>query len=186
MGEHAGRTLGLALMVATTALAGCGSKVPPGVTGTIHGETFSMAEAMATYSPKDYSGVSIGSRTGLCPCSEGDSPFGDLQLIGIVFATPGGGMPTQPGSYSVVSPNSNNASLAPGTANVFYQHFPACGQGAAIFDTGTSGTITLSRVDSAELDGSGDVTFQGGDHVTVGFTAPTCAATQPACALYCP
>jgi hypothetical protein len=186
MGVPVGWALGFAVMAATTGLAGCGSKATTiGVGGTIKGETFSAAEAVSWFDPTLESSVSLASRTGQCGCS-GDKPYDDLQSLLIVIATPGGGMPTQPGTFSVVPPNINQGYLSPGTANVVYDHSPACGQGNEVLADGASGTVTLTRVDSGEIDGSGDVTFQSGDQVTVHFAAPACSANQPACGLYCP
>jgi hypothetical protein len=42
-------------------------------------------------------------------------------------------------------------------------------------ESATSGTVTLTNITATEIDGSFDVTFSSGDHLTGSFSAPVCS-----------
>jgi len=181
-------TIGRVLLVgAMASLGGChggsGAAGSGSVTGTLLGRPFSVSDAASTsgqvVTNRDIAKIVLfEGATGVCAQIAAGEQMGGVRTIEI-----------EAGVYDLMS-NTSKAPTAPGvftvpfltsmsgnTADVHYdEDTPDCV--IAMRHDGVSGGVTLSSVDQSGYSGSGDVTFDNGDHVTFTFRAPTCAAAE--------
>jgi hypothetical protein len=89
------------------------------------------------------------------------------QLIVLVVSSTTQGSQVMPGVYPVTLGGPTQAAYGANDAN--------CNSTSP--ESATSGTITLSVVDATSTDGTFDLTFPTGDHLTGSFSAPVCSVS---------
>lgn len=154
-----------ALSLAALFACGCG---PASVTGTVGGNPIDSQDAVAELSTGIVDTLHVvigGSSSDLCQdLSQGVLHQGQslLQLDIVVGQIADSSYAIGVGSNGIVSAEASKLDTA-------------CGD---ILKRGASGgTITLTKIAGSDIEGSFDLTFDGGDHLTGSFQAPLCANT---------
>lgn len=175
--------------LALSLLGACGVATPgagnnngvASVTGAIKGQAFAAVDAIssvATFGGSASAIVGLYDVTGSCDLyGQGKQRHGIKQLVltlADVDAIKGTqSAPTKEGTY-VIGPQTGVGSITRTATAAWASTTATCSAGDTA--AGVSGSIALSSVNSGGIAGSGDITFDSGDHVTVSFIASTCAA----------
>jgi hypothetical protein len=175
-------------LASTIALAACGSSSSNGgsVTGTIHGQSFAIEDAIsASISGTDTNGnpfsevaVIMATSKNLCTTLGANQQPKNIKAVQIAVADFSGtslSAPTTPGTFTITQ-----------TAMPMIGAWSAIVTDASCMDVpasdakGTSGTITLTSISNGAYDGHYDVVLDSGDHVTGSFNPEPCPALQTA------
>jgi len=153
------------------------------VNGTIGGQSMSAQDAVSntfTSGSTSQGLLLITNASNACTkLSVNQQPKNTKTIaIGIAQQAASGGLsaPAAPGTYLVMKANEVSG-ISGNLALVTYVATDAnCNQTILI---GSSGTVTLTRVDSSGYSGTFDITFSDASHVTGSFAANNCAALTP-------
>lgn len=175
----------LASIGLTLTAAGCGGGGGPGsVSGSVHGATLGVNDtASGIYS--DVTGtlavVVLTTEPAVCATFTSGASVKDTTSLLVTM------------SQIDIKTLKTVAATAPGTFTVYGKALPATSDVATVswlqndanctsttVASGASGTISLTAVDNGAYSGTGDVTFDSGDHVTFSFTGTACAAITTA------
>jgi hypothetical protein len=166
-------------LVCAMACSGGGS--PGSISGTIHGQSFPVSDAIsATVTLQGGSSAAeiiLADMSGLCADLSADQQPKNIKGAGIVVANASATMlsaPTAPGTFVV-------AATTGGTAiwNAFVDD-ANCQNVTADSAMGTSGTVTITSINNNAISGHFDVVLDSGDHVTGSFSPEACPAIQTA------
>jgi hypothetical protein len=169
-------------------VAACGSSSPGSVSGTIHGVTYSVGDAISAAVSETDNGVtshfafiSLVSIDGACADIGSNSEPPNVKSLAISLADYNGTVlnaPTATGSYTIYD------STAGGTPPTLYASASAgvtdatCTTITADSASAMTGTVTLTSVSGNVFDGSFDIMMNSGDHVTGSFSPEACPAIQ--------
>jgi hypothetical protein len=145
-------------------LAACSSSSSSSIDGTIRGVEFASTDAIVLGSGAQVEIVLAGGNSCVPPAQQVQHP-GETALL-LILQDPAR---VTPGSYPVVTSSSDRAAEVEG--NILDA---MCINNADNDAVASLGTVTLTNVDGSEYDGSFDVTFDSGDHVTGSFSATQC------------
>jgi hypothetical protein len=161
--------------------AGCG-EIPEGVTGTIHGQPFTMRSAISTVGGAGISGeIILGTHADACEeLRLGHIDEGERSIrLFVLVRDPTTGKtlaPTTPGTFTAAP----NIETAPAGGNIVVGTYSRINDDITCDSTDTTltvdGSLTLSVVDNGAYFGSGDFTFGTGESVSVAFEAMSCGA----------
>jgi hypothetical protein len=176
----------LALTGATLTAAGCGSS-PGSVTGSIHGTSLGVNDAVSgIYTSGSSSAAVIALTTETDACATFTSGVSVKNATSLVIslgqidiASLKTVAPTAPGTFTVwdskkmaIPPMSDVAVVS------WYQSDSNCQ--STVQATGATGTVSLTGANNGAFSGSGSVTFDSGDLVTFTFDATNCVAITTA------
>jgi hypothetical protein len=183
---HFTRIICLASTIALAACGSSGSSSGGSITGTIHGQSFAIEDAISTsFTTTDSNGntfsaaeIIMGDAKNLCttfganqqPKSLKGAVIGLLVVNGTTISAP-----TTPGTFTISSSPSGNAGVWDAIVTD-----ASCMDVAASEAKGTSGTITLTSINNGAFDGHYDVVLDSGDHVTGSFSPESCPALATA------
>jgi hypothetical protein len=147
---------------------------PTEVLGTVLGESFGAATALTTTAPGATGGmttlVDITDAAGVCALAMSNGALPDGHVIAMSLYGPTIGPLTAPATLQVSS------SFTPTANSAFVNWSKAANQCTVEQVTGMSGTVTVTSVSASGVDGTFDITFQGGAHLTGRFVASPCSA----------
>ena len=186
-----------ALLIALSVLVACGggTSVPSGsatVNGTVFGEALSAKDAMyfdAASEGQSYRGISIVDVSGVCPRSQQnrDAPDSTSLILSLVsYDSSGNYLTPGVGTYPIDSTGTVTAA-----AGAVFDHVDqSCASTLQSTEQyngkyAASGSVTVTKADASELDGTFDLTMESGDHLTGSFKAPRCAPPQSLPAYTC-
>jgi hypothetical protein len=165
----AGAALLAACSGSTSTLGGGGGSAA--VNGKAGGTAVDAVEAvglvgtqMENGTTASYAGVAITNIAGTCALLQRHGNPKNAQAL--TMEVVGTGTSIAPGTYAVGGQTTPFASAA------FDAQDATCT--STTNEQATSGSVVLTAVSSASIDGSFDLTFPGGDHLTGSFTAPVC------------
>jgi hypothetical protein len=159
---------------ALAALVGCGGATaspgePTSITGTLGGQPFVPADSIGqTYVTTTMSGQSIasagvvlGTIPGLCAVAERHGSPPSVRTL--AFQVTQDATTIAPGTY--------------GTGQGLSASYEANDATCAVvgLEQATGGTVTFTTSTATVLEGTFDLTFEGGDHLSGPFSAPVCA-----------
>jgi hypothetical protein len=150
------------------------------VTGTIHGQPISVANAISasvTRSSLHFAAILLGSTPNLCADQMTNTEHpNQASLVIWLFDFSTGTAPTMPGTFSIYQ------SAPPPMAAMVSAEFTDASCQAITADSvqAMTGTVTLTSVSGNAFDGSFDVALDSGDHVTGDFAPEECPAIQTA------
>ena len=184
----------LASLSALSAL-GCGGP-PASVEGTLLGQAFTPIEAISDLTTVNLgrtAAVVLSTEQGSCDLFSKNqvrkgAQFLVLQFANVNFEKKQLEPPTGENSFDVLDPKSPTISQLTLSLASFEKLDDSCMRQPMSVD-GVMGTLKLDSATDLEFSGSGDVTFNTGDHITLTFNATPCyslgsalsSATQPAC-----
>jgi hypothetical protein len=158
-------------------LVGCSSTSPNEISGTIHGQTFDIQQAVSAIvqttvagTPATIGAVLLANDPNLC--------F-DLNLNRILGGFQGVLIEAYVDTTPVEAPAAGTFTIGATTGNVASAQAIAldddCHPGSGDEPTATSGTVTLTAVYTNDefVVGSFDLSLEGGDHITGTFDQPT-------------
>jgi hypothetical protein len=182
------RALGLAFLAlagVTLTAAGCGGSAPGTVTGSVHGSPLPVNDAVSgIYENNGNSVVIVVLTTETTACADfgaDESAKNATSLVVAISQVNGlkATAPTAPGTFTVYNPS---VILVPPASDVatlsWYTSDSNCKSTLAA--SGASGTVSITAVNNGAYTGTGDVTFDSGDHVTFTFDGASCAAITTA------
>jgi hypothetical protein len=155
---------------ATTTLGSGGGEAST-VSGTVGGASFGVVDTVGYNGTHvisgqtiAYAGVSITNVAGTCAvlARKGNPP--SAQVLSLAAAQAGSTI--GPGTYTVAAQGSPTATA------VYAQSDASCV--GKVDSQATGGTVTITGLSSGSVQGSFDLTFAGGDHLSGTFSAPTC------------
>jgi hypothetical protein len=165
---------------------GCGGNDVGSVSGTVHGMSIPVSDAISASVTTTVNGLTvhsalivIASSANLCADAMTNTSHPNEKgvilslsdITGTTFTTP-----TAPGSYAIYqsggSPPMKAATLTVSVSDATCKTVDASGAKA------TTGTVTLSAVSGNAFDGSFDVALDSGDHITGSFTPEECPTLQ--------
>ncbi len=177
----------LALAGATLTAAGCGGSSPGTITGSVKGTTLGVNDTVTgIYDDNGNSAVIVVLTTETNACAtftSGESVKNATSLVVAIAQYDPAKLksvaPTATGTFTVYDAS---VMLVPPSADVatlsWYQSDSNCK--STLDGTGATGTVTISGVNNGAYSGTGDVTFDSGDHVTFTFDGTSCAAITTA------
>jgi hypothetical protein len=164
-------------------LCACG-RSPGSVSGTIHGQPFTIADAVSAIVPATTGGLSNGAMVvmadtpALCADFSASSEPKYMHLVSIYLVPP----PTTVDTFAILT-GPNVGSLLTFTTDA------SCRSGPADSAAATGGTITLTSVNGEIFAGHFDVALDSGDRITGSFNPEACAGVRnfvdPAMSLTC-
>ena len=144
------------------------------VSGTIDGmplavtdEVALVGSASANGMTEAYAGVVITNIAGTCSVVQNHGDPRSAQALQIVAGAAGGSVPVGTYTIGATTTTTASASFSAQDANCM----------ATAGEQATGGTVELTEVGGASLQGNFDLTFANGDHLTGSFTAPVCNAS---------
>jgi hypothetical protein len=168
-------------MVACSSSSSGSSSGSASVAGTISGASFSAQDALFASQTLANSGtppvtevaVAVTNFGGAC----GASPSGSDAVLSIIVL--GSDLKT----YSVAQDGADVSYTAQYDGSCHMHSWATASGGgsttdhAVVYHQATSGSVTLTSVSSTHAEGTFDVTFDSGDHLTGHFSAGTCMAS---------
>jgi hypothetical protein len=156
------------LVVGTLAVAGCGNS-GGSMEGTISGNSLSI-NGVHFQKPSTGSSVVVlaSDQTNLCELANVSKTPKDAEELQMQFAN-SDASPVAAGTYQVV------ADLTGGTGArvvVGFTKIVSCSEQTKV--QAQSGTVTISKIDAANVEATFDITFPSGDHVTGSLHGPVC------------
>jgi hypothetical protein len=157
--------------------AACGGSTSANgtVDGTVNSTPVTVTDSMGMTGPQTYAGVTaqvvaafLTNVSGICGVvtRRGNPP--NLDMIGVsVSSSSAASIP--PGTYPLGYANGMAAQVSYTSADAMCQ--------TTLNEIAKSGSITITQVTSATVDGSFDATFASGDHLSGKFSAPVCPVT---------
>ena len=172
-----------------TLFCACGSDSPGSVSGTVHGSSLKVGDAISasaqvntTLGSEHAAVIEMTSSGGECADSTNPPtrhPDETAVLIsmsdvtGTTFNTP-----TVPGTYSIYQ---GSGAVPPKTASLSVRVLDTtCADVPTMEAKATTGTVTLTAVSGDAFTGSFDVVLDSGDHLTGSFDPEGCPAIQTA------
>ena len=173
--------------LACALLGACGAAAPnagnnngiASVNGSIKSQPFNAADAISavvTAGGGSSAVVALYDVAGNCDrYGQGKQQHSIKQLVLTLSDTSTGveSAPTSGGTY-VVGPQTAGGPVTKSVTASYVATTATCGAGDLA--TATMGTIALTNVGPAGLSGSGDLTFDSGEHITLSFIAGACGA----------
>ena len=176
------RSLSLLLLVSSI---GCGSDSPGSVTGSVHGATIGISDAVSSAVTIDTANgqvhgaaIVMATTSGLCGDASGNIEHPNQKGLTIVLFDINGTTfttPTAPGAYTIYQSGSPPPKAA--TLSVFAVDATCAGIDSAQA-AGATGTVNLTGVSGNAFDGNFDVALDSGDHITGSFSPGECPAIQ--------
>jgi hypothetical protein len=171
---------GMLAAVLLCGACGGGSSSPASVSGNIGGQSMNAQDAVSginTVGTNSVAGILITNVANTCSMLTAHQQPRNAKAILIAIGTQNGlstSAPTSTGTYPVFSP----AGIVSARGNVAIAAYGATDANCVTVSRidATSGTVTLTRVDSSGYAGTFDITFSDSSHVTGSFTASNCAA----------
>jgi hypothetical protein len=181
----------LASILSVVAFGACGSSSssPGSVSGTIHGATFSIVDAVSvsasmtdpmTGATSTEAFVLMSTTPHLCMDLAANRQHPSEKVFSIQMADINGttiSTPTAPGTFTVftgTTPPPKAAIIGAVVTDATCMSITASGA------AGASGTVTLASISGNTFDGKFDVNLDSGDHVTGSFSPEDCPALQTA------
>lgn len=175
--------MGMGLFIA---MVGCGSDSPGNVSGTIHGASVGVSDAISAAvaitgqaGTQHLAAVIMTSTPNACGDAAANIEHPNMKFVDLSMFDVNGttfNAPTAPGTYSIYqgtgTPPAKAATFNVGVIDA------TCMTVDAMSAKATTGTVTLTGVSGNAFSGSFDVALDSGDHVTGSFSPGECAALQ--------
>ncbi|HEX8107960.1 MAG TPA: hypothetical protein VF516_09550 [Kofleriaceae bacterium] len=182
------RILYVPLFVLAGACGGGGSSAGGALSGTVHGQSIMIDDAVSAAVTTDIVGVTIhgaaivmANAKDLCSDAMSNTSHPNERGVFIVLTDINGmtfNTPTAPGTYSIYQ-----GTGTPPAKTAFFDVSATdatCKDVAAQDASATSGTVTLTSVSGNRFSGNFDLVLDSGDHVTGSFDPSECPAVNTA------